>query len=88
MAPIRIHCGCHVVILRNPLLDAEILITLIFRFVTDVGDARFLVLKDISSLPLRCHALDFVGWKRRIDFLLLRRLRRELGLICSARHGL
>ena len=72
-----IHCRSHVVVLGNALLNAKVFILLVLRFVTNVGDARFLVLENIKRFSLHRRALDFVSGKRRIDFFLLRCLRRE-----------
>src|SRR5262249_17021788 len=77
MTPIRIHCSCHVVLLGDPLLDTEVLVTLILSFVPDIGDARLLVFENVCRLSLRGHPFNLVGRKFRVDLLLKRRVRRK-----------
>ena len=65
------------------LLRTELLIPSMSRFSADIGDAGFLVLKDVEPFAVHCAVLEFVARKRGVEFFLfcrLRRVRTEAGL--------
>ena len=70
-----VHFRCHVIVLRNLLLNRELVITLVFRFPTDVGKSCFLVFIHVKDVTLHCGPMDVVRWQGDVDLLLLRRLR-------------
>src|SRR5215471_15211113 len=55
-----VHCHCCVIILGNLLLNSELLVTLVFRFATDVSNACFLVFINVKNVSIYGGALDFV----------------------------
>ena len=61
--------------LRDVLLGTELLIPSMGRFATDIGDAGFLVFKDVEPFTFYCGVLEFVARKRGVEFFLLCRLR-------------
>src|SRR5262249_44266000 len=70
-----VHRHCCVVILGNLLLNSQLLITLVFLFPADVGDACFLVFIHVENVSIYGRPLDLVRWQGSVDLLLLRRLR-------------
>src|SRR5262245_42711993 len=70
-----VHRHCCVVILGNLLLNSQLLITLVFLFPADVGDACFLVFIHVENASIYGCTLDLVRWQGSKDLLLLRRLR-------------
>ena len=53
------------------------------RFSADIGDAGFLVLKDVEPFAFQCAVLEFVARMRGLELLLfcrLRSVRTETGL--------
>src|SRR5215831_13870227 len=69
-----VHRHCCVVILGNLLLNSQLLITLVFLFPTNVGNAGFLVFIHVESVSIYGCTLDLVRWQGSIHLLLLRRL--------------
>ena len=71
-----LHFGRRNLILIYLLLDSQLLIPLILLFPTDVGNTRFFILVYVENFPIHGRTLDLVRRERRVDLLLLRRLRR------------
>ena len=61
--------------LRYMLLRTKLLITPMGRFAANIGDAGFLVFKDIEPLGVHGGVLKFVARKRGVELLLFCRLR-------------
>src|SRR5215470_7315898 len=72
-----VHLRGHVIVLRDLLLNAELLVALVLRLVADVSNACFLVFIHVENASFYRGTLDFVRRKRSIDLLLIWRLRRE-----------
>src|SRR4029078_1960919 len=80
-----VHLRGHVIILRDLLLNAELLVALGFSLVAYVRNACLFVLINIEGSSLHCRVLDCVGWQSSIELLLLWRLRRD-GVEASRRQ--
>src|SRR5437762_2588977 len=64
----------HVLLLRYLLLDGELLVALVFWFVSDVGDAGFLVFINVEDLVLHGGSFNLISWQRGVDLFLPIRL--------------
>jgi len=64
----------HVLLLRYLLLDGELLLALVCWFVSDVGDAGFLVFINVEDLVLHGGSFNLVSWQRGVDLFLPVRL--------------
>jgi hypothetical protein len=74
---IGLHLRCHVTLLRDLLLNSQLLVALVLWFSPDVSEACLLVLINVEdSFSFYRGAFNLVRRQRCIDLLLLRRLRR------------
>src|SRR5436190_4814833 len=64
----------HVLLLRYLLLDGELLVALVFWFVSDVGDAGFLVFINVEDLVLHGGSFNLIRRQRGVDLFLPIRL--------------
>src|SRR6516225_7502611 len=71
-----VHRHCCVIILGNLLLNSQLLITLVFLFASDVGNARLLVFVHVKRVSVHSGTLHLVRRQRSVYLLLLRCLRR------------
>src|SRR5262250_3159364 len=72
-----VHFRGHVIVLRDLLLNAELLVALVLRVVADVSNACLLVFINVEGSSFHRRVLNFVRWQGGVHLLLLWRLRRE-----------
>src|ERR1700745_1037779 len=70
-----VHFRCHVIVLRDLLLNAELLVALVLRVVADVSNACLLVFINVEGSSFHRRVLDFVRWQGRVHLLCVWRLR-------------